>query len=296
MDAKLTRKKINMWPFLFIGPHLAIFSVFFIFPFFFGIYISFTRWNFFGTPEFVGWMNYQTILFDNASTFYRQFWTGLGNTFTFVLLTVPFAIAVPLLLACLLTTKTWFSKLFQALFYMPSLFAVSAVMIIWSFIFSVTHGPLSQYLGITTHMLSNQPQAWISLVLVTIWWGVGGNMIIYMAAISNVSKDILESASLDGAGVMKKFFYITLPSIKYQLLFTTVMTTIAQFNVFGQPLMLTNGGPNQSTHVLLMYIQSNAFHNTGPITGIAAAMAVMLGICIMAVSLVQFFLMRDRRD
>lgn len=288
------RKKLNLWPALFVGPHMLIFIIFFLIPSIFGVYISFTKWDLFSSPEFVGLENYKTILFNAESSFSSQFYNGLENTFIFVLLTVPFCIIVPLLISLALSARPRLNKMFQSLFYLPSLFAISAVMIIWQFIFSVTYGPLANYLNITTNMLDNQPNAWIALVLVTVWWTIGGNMVIYLAALNGVPKDLMEAADLDGAGAFKKFIKVTLPSIKYQILFTLVMTTIAQFNVYGQPLMLTGGGPSDSTHVLLMYIQQNAFGSGMSIAGISSAMAVLLGVCIMVVSAVQFYLLRDR--
>jgi multiple sugar transport system permease protein len=119
-------------------------------------------------------------------------------------------------------------------------------------------------------------------------------MIIYQAALNGISKDLYEAASIDGANSVQKFFKITLPSIRAQILYTVVITTIAQFNVYGQPLMLTKGGPTSSTTVLLMYIQENAFGSGISIAGIGAAMAVILGICIMIVSAIQFFFLRQR--
>lgn len=273
---------------------MLIFIIFFLIPSVFGVYISFTKWDLFSSPEFVGLENYKTILFDVESSFSAQFYNGLENTFIFVLLTVPFCIIVPLLISLALSARPRLNKMFQSLFYLPSLFAISAVMIIWQFLFSVTYGPLANYLNITTNMLDNQPNAWIALVLVTVWWTIGGNMVIYLAALNGVPKDLMEAADLDGAGAFKKFIKVTLPSIKYQILFTLVMTTIAQFNVYGQPLMLTGGGPSDSTHVLLMYIQQNAFGSGMSIAGISSAMAVLLGGCIMVVSAVQFYLLRDR--
>ncbi|MCL6570565.1 MAG: sugar ABC transporter permease [Bacillus sp. (in: Bacteria)] len=291
---KKKRNWLNLWPALFVGPHLLLFIMFFLIPSVFGIYISFTKWDLFSSPEFVGFDNYKTILFDQDSSFYTQFYNGLENTFIFVLIAVPFAIIVPLLVATALSAKPKWNRLFQSLFYLPSLFAISAVMIIWQFLLSVSYGPLENYFNLSTNMLDNQPHAWISLVIVTVWWTIGGNMVIYLAALNGVPKELIEAAELDGAGVMSKFFRITLPSIKYQILFTTVMTTIAQFNVYGQPLMLTAGGPSDSTHVLLMYIQENAFGSGLSIAGISSAMAIMLGICIMIVSAFQFFLLRDK--
>ncbi|WP_409271222.1 carbohydrate ABC transporter permease [Neobacillus sp. SCS-31] len=288
------RRKPNLWPVFFVGPHLLLFILFFLFPSVFGIYIAFTKWDLFQSPEFVGFANFQTILFNEESSFHRQFYNGMKNTFIFVLISVPFCIIVPLLMATALSAKPAMNRLFQSLFYLPSLFAISAVMIVWNFLLSVTYGPLKNYLNISTNMLDNQPHAWISLVIVTVWWTIGGNMVIYLAALNGVPKDLLEAAELDGAGLISKFFRVTLPSIKYQILFTTVMTTIAQFNVYGQPLMLTGGGPNDSTWVLLMYIQRNAFGSGISVAGISAAMAIMLGLCIMVVSAIQFYLLRDR--
>jgi multiple sugar transport system permease protein len=127
---------------------------------------------------------------------------------------------------------------------------------------------------------------------VTIWWTLGGNLIIYVAALNGVSKEQLEAAELDGANSITKFFRISLPSIRNQLVFTTVMTTIAQFNIYGQPLMLTGGGPNNSTRVLMMYIQENAFGSSTSVAGISSAMAILLGFVIMAVSIVQFMVIK----
>ena len=117
-------------------------------------------------------------------------------------------------------------------------------------------------------------------------------MIIYQAALNGISKDFYEAADIDGATTLQKFFKITLPAIRGQILYTVVMTTIAQFNVYGQPLMLTGGGPNNSTRVLLMYIQQNAFGSGQSIAGMASAMAVILGLCIMVVSAIQFKFLR----
>ncbi|MGG5254413.1 carbohydrate ABC transporter permease [Neobacillus sp. SM06] len=245
-------------------------------------------------PQFVGLQNYSTILFDHNSSFYSQFRNGLKNTIYFVIFSVPVTIIVPLLFATALSAKPKLNRLFQSIFYMPSLFAISAVMIIWQFLLSVSYGPLNNYFKISLNLLDNQPWAWISIVLVTTWWMIGGNMVIYLAALNGVPQSLFEAASLDGAGTITKFFKITLPSIKYQILFTTVMTTIAQFNVYGQPLMLTGGGPKDSTRVLLMYIQQNAFGKGMSIAGISSAMAVLLGLVITIVSIFQFVILRDR--
>ncbi|MBB2481312.1 sugar ABC transporter permease [Bacillus sp. APMAM] len=284
----------NLSPYLYIGPHLILFLIFFLAPTIYGIYISFTNWDLVNKADFVGLANYKEILFNHESTFYDQLHTGLFNTFKFVLFTVPACVVVPLLLAAGLHAKPAGKNIFQALFYAPTLISVSAVMIIWSMLFNVTYGPITQYFHTETNWVGVQPYAWITLVIVTVWWCIGGNMVIYQAALNGISKDLYEAASIDGAGSIQKFFNITLPSMKNQLLYTIVITTVAQFNVYGQPLMLTKGGPTSSTTVLLMYIRGNAFGTGQSIAGIASAMAVILGLCIMVVAAIQFFFLRER--
>jgi multiple sugar transport system permease protein len=288
------KKRLNLSPYLYIGPHLLLFAIFFLLPTLYGIYISFTNWDLIGDPEFVGLANYTEILSNQDSTFYDQLRTGLGNTFKFVLFTVPACIAIPLLLAVGLNTKPKGLKFFQALFYMPTLFSVSAVMIVFAMLFHVSFGPINHYFNVDTNWLAMQPYAWFALVIVTVWWSIGANMIIYQAAFNGISRDLYEAASIDGANSVQKFFRITLPSIRAQILYTVVITTIAQFNIYGQPLMLTKGGPTSSTTVLLMYIQENAFGSGISIAGIGSAMAVILGLCIMVVSAIQFFFLRQR--
>lgn len=291
-----SRKKISFAPWLFLTPHLLIFSVFFLIPVFFGIYISFTEWDLISSPTFIGLDNYKEILLQTDSIFYEQLHTGLKNTFLFVLFVVPFCIIVPLLLASALNTKPVLWKFFQSLFYLPSLFAISAVVIIWTLMFNVTYGPINNLLHLETVWTGTQPYAWIALMIVTVWWSIGGNMIIYQAALNGIPKDLYEAADIDGASTFQKFLKITLPSIRGQLLYTVVITTIAHFNVYGQPLMLTGGGPTDSTRVLLMDIQQNAFGSGQSIAGISSAMAVILGLCIMVVASLQFFFLREKRS
>lgn len=292
----MKHKNINktLIPLYFIGPHLLIFLIFFLVPAIFGLYISFTNWDLINTPEFVGLDNYIEILKNSDSTFYTQFYNGLENTFKFAIYTVPLCIIIPLLFALALHTKPIGTKFFQSLFYLPTLFSISAVMIIWAVLFNPAFGPINTFLNLDANWKGEQPYAWIALVIITIWWTIGGNMIIFQAAINGVPKDYYEAAALDGASKVRQFFSITLPSIKNPLLFTVVMTTIAQLNIYGQPLMLTGGGPDSSTTVLLMYIKQNAFGTGQSIAGISSAMAVMLGLCIMLVSIVQFYLLRNR--
>ncbi|MCH4838025.1 carbohydrate ABC transporter permease [Bifidobacterium longum] len=290
----MNKKHKSLWTILFIGPHMVLFLLFFLIPAIFGIYVSFTDWDLYGTPQWVGLNNFKEILFDSGSIYHTQFMNGTKNTLLFVVFTVPLCVVVPLVLATMIQAKPKLYKLFQSLFYIPTLFAVSAVMLIWGFLLSLSYGPLPKWFGLKVNIASTQPWAWLALVLITVWWCIGQNLIIYVAALSGVPVEQVEAAKIDGAGSFIIFMKILLPNIRFQLFFTTVTTTIAQFNVYGQPLMLTGGGPNNSTRVLMMDIQQNAFGSGVPSAGMASAMAVLLGLIIMAVSVVQFIAMRKQ--
>lgn len=288
------RKKKNWIPYLFISPHVLIFLIFFSYPLLYGVYASFTKWNLFGEPVWVGLQNFQTILFNHESTFYRQFWNGLKNTVLFVLMCVPPQILLPLFLANLLSKRPKGHTIFQSIFYMPTLFSITAVTLTWLFIFNRSLGLWNRIFGVDVNWYAQQPYAWLTILITTLWWGIGINMIIYIAALSGVDRSITEAAEIDGASGVKRFWYVVLPSIRFPLIYTVITTTIAQFNIYGQPLILTAGGPNESTFVLLMYIRNLAFGTGNPVAGMSSAMAVVLGLIIAVVSIGQLILTRNR--
>lgn len=291
------KKKFDIVPYLFIAPQIILFLVFFVVPAAMGIYAAFTRWDIFSPelPTFVGLDNFKEILFNSESTYYRFFRTGFTNTVIFVLLSVPIGIVLPLLMAVAINKKPFAHNFFQSLFYMPTVLSISTVILIWYYMFNKNLGLINNFFHTKTNWLGIQPYAWIAIVLVTVWWTVGTNMVIYLAALNGVSKDILEAADVDGAGPVVKFFSIVLPSIRNQLAYTVVLTTVAQFNIYGQPLMLTNGGPNNSTNVLLMVIRDLAFPSFGgkSISGLASAMALMLGAVMIVIALLQYRFVGD---
>jgi len=285
-------KKFSLVPYLFIAPHVILFVLLFLIPTVYGIYAGFTNWNIFSPPTWVGLDNFKTILLNTESTFYRQFWNGLTNTVIFVIITVPFQILIPLLIACLLNAARKGRGLFQAVFYIPTLLSITSVTLSWLFIFNRTLGLWNNLLGVDVNWFGQQPYAWMTIVITTLWWGIGANMLIYIAALGGVDKGILEAAAVDGSVGFHRFRTIVLPSITMPLLFTFVASVVAQFNIFGQPLLMTGGGPSESTHVLLMYIRNLAFGMGNPIAGLASAMAVCLGLLIGVISLIQMFVIK----
>lgn len=290
-------------PGFFILPHLIIFSIFFIFPFFYGLVISLYDWHHFFPEQrsFVGFDNYRRILFESDHIYYQYFWRGLRNTFTFVVLSVPILVAFPLFIAALINTEPRGYKFFRAVFYIPSLLSIATLVLIWRWVLNTNLGVLNltlAQLGFPENIawLSSQPFAWVSLVTMTVWWTIGGNMIIFTAALKDVPDTLYESADIEGANIFQKFFRITLPSIRNQLVYIFIMTTIASFNVFGQPQLATGGGPQQTTTVLMMYIRDIAFGGGRPRPGIATAMAVMLGLVIIVISIAQTRIIKRMGD
>lgn len=287
---KRSRKvKGRLLPFAFIGPHLILFIIFVLIPIIYGLVISFTRWDFINSPVWAGLENYREILFNKESTYHIQFMDGLKNTLLFVVLNVPVSILVPLLFALLLNMKPRGSKVFQSILYLPTLFSISAVGIIWMQMLNKRFGLISMF-GVKHSVTTTYPYVWIALIIMSVWWTMGTNMVIYQAALSGVSKDLYESAELDGAGALKRIWYIALPSIRFQLLYTLVITVAGSFNVYGQPLMLTQQGVGGApkVNVLIMYIKNLAFGSGQSIAGMASAMAIILGAFILVVSLIQF--------
>ncbi len=285
-------------PLLFIGPHLIFFFVFVIFPFVYGICISFFQWDIMGggSAQFVGFDNFKQIFtfvgedgFQNAYS--ALFWKGLGRTCLYVVVMVPLLICVPMAFAVMINAmkNKIMKRIFQAIMYASSLLSVATVVIIWQFMTDQDNGFFLNLFG-SEFNVNYQPYAWIFIFVLTIWSGVGGNMVIFMAGLSNIPVTYYEAADIDGANALVKFWKITLPSMRFQLLYTTVTGTIGAFNVYGQPALF--GG--DQTEVLMVNIMW-CLGPKGKAGGMASAMALLLGIIISAFSGLQFKMM-DKGD
>lgn len=286
-DRHLMRR--SLLPYAYIGPHLFFFIIFFVTPALYGIYAAFTRWNLFNDPVWVGLENFKTILLDSGNTYYRQLRNGLWNTIKFVIYSVPFCIIVPLSLAVALQTRCRGNKLFQAIYYLPSLMSITTVTLSWRYIFNYAYGVVN-HLFMSTADWFTPPYSWIMLVIVTVWWVNGGTMVIYQSSLASIPVEHYEAASVDGASKWQQFRYVTLPGMRYPLTYTLITTVVAQFNIYGQPLILTGFTNQEANAVLLMYVYENAVKKQ--VAGISAAMALVLGVFIMVVSLIQIRMMR----
>lgn len=303
---KKRERKEFLQSLIFIGPHLIFFLVFFIAPFVFGILMGFFKWDLVGEPEFVGFENFiQIFTFkgDAGETYYnRLFFEGLRATGIYTLVATPLIVVVPMLLAVLLNAvkSKKLRSVFQAIFYAPSLLSVATVALIFLWLFNQDLGPVNAFfetwdmnwgrnvLFENGVVIDRVPRAWIVIFLFTTWSGVGGNMIIFMSGMSNISPDLYKAADIDGANAWTKFWKITLPEMRFQLLYATVMATIGGFNVFGQTAMY--GGDIYNTS-LMQNIREMIGLN---IAGMASAMALLLGLIISIFSAIQFKMMSSK--
>ncbi|MDR2656842.1 MAG: sugar ABC transporter permease, partial [Oscillospiraceae bacterium] len=286
-DRYLIRKELV--PYAYVGPHLLFFIVFFITPSIYGIFAAFTKWNLFNDPVWVGFENFRTLLLQSGNTYYVQLRNGLWNTVKFVLYSVPFCIMLPLALAVALHSKPRGNKFFQAIYYFPALMSITTVALTWRYMFIKAYGAVSNFFMAPGDWLV-PPHSWAGLVIMTVWWCAGGTMVIYQSALASIPTEHYEAAAVDGANGWQKFLNVTLPGIRYPLMYTLVIQVVAQFNIYGQPLILTGFGNQEKNAVLLMYIYENAIKKQ--VAGMSAAMALILGVCIMAVSFIQIRLMR----
>lgn len=281
--------KKEVEPFLFVGPHLVLFLLFFLIPTIYGIYAAFTKWDIFGNPTFVGFNNLRILLFEKNNTYYRQLRNGLWNTIKFVLYSVPGCIIFPLLIALALRTKFRGNKFFQGLFYLPALMSASSVMLAWEYFFTKTYGMLNNFFGSTVSWFE-PPYSWIMVVLITIWWCTGGNMVIFQSALAGIPQDYYEAASIDGAGPWQSFWHVTVPSMRYPLAYTLTTSVVAQFNVYAQVDILLGYDNSEANAVLMMYIRDTAFSQQ--VAGMASAMALILGLCIALATVSQVRIMQ----
>ena len=270
--------------YLFLAPFLVPFVLLWLVPIVHGLYLSFTNSNLIlAREDFIGLDNYQRLLSDPS------YIGSLANTVVFVLENVPLLMAVGLLLALLLNEPLLGRAAIRASFVAPYLITGSAVAIIWQFVLDPTTGLLNAWLreaGLPAQNWLNQPgQAMWAVTLITLWWRVGFPMLVLLAGLQDIPKETYEAASIDGAGALDRFRFITLPLLAPVLVFVLIIRLIDSFKVFAQVYLVTAGGPAGSTRVLLQYLYEAGFKDFR--VGYAAAIGWSLFLIILVVTLIQ---------
>jgi len=289
MDTQQLKRQLSGY--LFISPWLIGFIVFALGPILLSLAMSFTRWSLLSAPQWIGVENYQQALFQDPLVY-----TSLWNTAYYTLFSVPLGTLFSLLLALLLNQKLKGMRLFRTLFYLPSVTNLVAVSILWMWIFNPEFGLLNRGLALLglSGPLWLQSETWAKPALIVMsLWGVGGGMIIVLAALQGISPELYEAAELDGAAGWRRLWHITLPMISPALFFNLIMNTIGSFQVFTQAFVMTassaegsEGGPNNATLFFVLYLYKKAFQQFK--MGYASALAWILFIIILFFTIVQF--------
>lgn len=275
--------------YLFLLPFLIPFFFVVILPAISGFVISFFRWSITGTPQWVGLSNYLSVLKQPL------FGSAVLNTLKFMAYLVPLPIIFGMAIALLLNQPLKGRGFARSLITAPRVLMVSAVGIIWGWMFNNSFGLLNYYLiqvGLKPiPWLSDAGWAVASIAFATVWWTVNGNVIMYLAGLQDIPSELYEAARIDGANSWQTFRNITLPSLSSLNTFIIPMSFIAASRIFGQIYTMTSGGPVGKTFVIVYYIYTEAFQNFR--LGIASAAAVILTLVSVAVTLIQLRAMKS---
>ena len=289
-DINLKRQEeVAAW--IFLAPFLFFFVIFVVRAVLAAVQMSFFDWHALRPSRpYVGFENYEELLRDDV------WWIALKNTIVFTALTVVGTTVVSLAAALAVTQPVRRANLFRVLLYMPSLFSVGAVGLIWVWLLNSQFGVINyglSFFGIRPiNWLGDPALVLPALSLTTIWWGFGFPMLIFIAGLQGIPEHLYEAARIDGANGRQLFFNITLPLLRPTLLFVTVTGVIAHFQVYGQPFIMTNGGPGRSSYSVIFYLYQTAW--TSFRMGYGAAVAVALAIIMAIVTIVQFLVISRR--
>lgn len=277
--------------YLFISPWILGMVLFALGPILASFGLAFTRWNLFTEPEYVGWANFQKLAHDPL------FYKSVFNTIYYTVFAVPLGLVLALGLAMLVNHRLRGVNFFRTAFFLPNVVAGIAMLLLWKWLFDPNFGLINLFLDWTGLMAVfewigiGRPQ-WISsragampgMIFMSIW-GLGGSMMIFLAGLQNIPRELIEAAELDGAGPWKRFRYVTLPLLTPTIFFLTMVGVIGSLQIFNQAYVMTQGGPAHATLFYVLYLFQTAFERFQ--MGYACAMALVLFIITLIVSLIQ---------
>jgi multiple sugar transport system permease protein len=285
---------VRRWSgYLFVLPYLLLFCGFLLLPLFYGLGLSLFRADLLSPQPatFIGAQNFTEGLREDD-----YFWRALGATVRFVVLSVPLILVVSLLVAVgIKSVPAKRQAFYRAAYFLPTIITISVAGILWRWLYNSEFGLFNAYLagfGVRVPWLTEPEWAMRSIVLMSLWWTVGGPMVILLAGLHQIPTAYHEAAQIDGATGTKSFWHVTLPLLRPVLLFVVVMNIIGSFQVFGQTFLITRGGPEHATRTIVQYIYENAFQFYR--MGYAAALSWLLFVIIAVFSIVQFRLMREK--
>ena len=277
------RRREALWFYLFASPWIIGFVVFLLGPMLASVYISLTDWDSFTPPKWVGLQNYTRLLTEDP-----VFWKALWNTFYYAAISVPLGLGIGLWLANLLNKQVRARKVFRTLIYLPTLVPLVATAMIFKMVLAPS-GPLNDVLGWAgipgpSWLLES---VWVkpALILLSVW-GAGGATVLLLAAMKGIPRELYEAAEVDGAGPVRQFWSITVPQLTPIIFFNLVMGLIGAFQVFSQVYILTKGGPNNASQMMvpLLFDEAFSFYHLG----YASALSWLLFAVILVFTLLAF--------
>ncbi len=293
---ELRRKPIfrrdGFWGAVFLSPTIIGFLVFTIIPVVMSLMYSFTNYDGVTAFDFIGIKNY-TKLISN-----KEFIGSLRSTLFFAIGTVPIGCLVALMIAVVLNQDMKLKAVYRACYFMPTIVSMVAISVVFQQIFNKDYGLANALLG----AIGIPPQDWLAstsqalpcVIFVSIWKGLGFNVVIFLAGLTSVDPQLYEAASIDGANAWTKLWKITFPSLRPTIAFVLINNTISSFQAFDQIYMLTSGGPAKATQTISYLIYNNAFVYFKQ--GYASAMAYLLFIVILIISIAQLRISADSKQ
>lgn len=271
----LNKQNIAAW--LFILPAVLGTFIFIIIPVICSFGLSFAKWDLLNPIQFVGLNNYREIF--TEALFYKV----LLNTVVFALSTSILGVIIPLVLACILNSKIRGSEFYKTAYFLPFITPMIVIGVVWEWIFDPNIG-LFKYLHI--NWLYDIHYAMPALIIVSVWKLIGYNMVIFLSALSGISQSMFEASRIDGANAFQTFKNVTVPLLSPTIFFVVIITAISSFQVFDLIYLMTQGGPLDSTNVLVFAIYKNAFEYFN--AGKASAIAYVLFVIILVLTLIQW--------
>jgi multiple sugar transport system permease protein len=277
--------------YLYILPALVILTIFAFIPIVFAFGLAFTDYNLSANAQFLALDNFIAALKDPLLG------TSVLNTIIFTLTTVAIGVIISLLLALLVRVRCVLSTLSKAVFFVPVMISWVAASLVWKWLYHPTYGLINYYLSLlgmrSINWIGSPKYSLISLIIMSIWKELGYNMVLFIAALDTIPAEVTEAASIDGAGSIRGFFFVTLPLLRPMIAFIVCTTAIVGLQMFTQSYVITSGGPNYSSISVVHYIYMTAFRFLK--MGYSSTVSLLLFAIILVVTLGQLRLLQEKK-
>jgi multiple sugar transport system permease protein len=298
-EKSVRRYKENLMAWAFSAPAIILLIIFLVVPFVISIGLAFTDQRLIPNPnlptQFIGLRNFSRLIEDEA------FIRGLLNNFYFVVVVVPIQTTFALLLAILVNQKLRGTNIFRTIYFSPVVTSMVVVSIVWTFLYNPGDGLINSFIHFLTfgrvegfNWLQNTKLVFPAIMLMSIWQGVGFQMVIFLAGLQEIPNDIYEAADVDGATKLQQFVYVTLPQLRNTTIFVVLATTILAFKLFDQVKVMTNGGPQNASMTTMLFVIQQGWGELK--VGYASAASLIFFLIVLAISLLQRSILQEERQ